>query len=70
MPEDLKVVVVLLLGGIVISLGKALFHMSSGPNQSGEMVQSLMWRVGLSVALFVILMAGAYLHLISPHAAP
>ncbi|HEV2702108.1 MAG TPA: twin transmembrane helix small protein [Steroidobacteraceae bacterium] len=70
MPEDFKVVVILLLGGIVVSLGKALFHMSSGPNQSGEMVTSLMWRVGLSVALFVILMAGAYLHLISPHGAP
>jgi hypothetical protein len=70
MPEDFKVVVVLLLGGIVVSLGKALFHMSSGPNQGGEMVQSLMWRVGLSVTLFVILMAGAYLHLISPHGGP
>lgn len=70
MPEDFKVVVILLLGGIVVSLGKALFHMSSGPHQSGEMVQSLMWRVGLSVALFLILMGGAYLHLISPHGGP
>lgn len=70
MPEDFKVIVILLLGAIVVSLGKALFHMSSGPSQSGQMVQSLMWRVGLSVALFVILMAGAYLHLISPHGAP
>lgn len=70
MPEDFKVVVVLLLGAIVVSLGKALFHMSSGPSQSGEMVQALMWRVGLSVALFVILMGGAYFHLISPHGGP
>jgi hypothetical protein len=70
MPEEFKVVVVILLGCIVASLGKALFHMSSGPDQSGEMVQALAWRVGLSIALFVLLMTGAYLHLISPHGGP
>ncbi len=70
MPQDFKVIVVVLLGCIVASLGKALFHMSSGPNQSGEMVQALYWRIGLSVLLFVLLMAGAHLHLIAPHAGP
>ena len=67
MPQDFKVIVILLLGGIVASLGKALFHMSSGPNQSAEMVQALYWRVGLSLLLFVLLMTGAHLHVISPH---
>ena len=70
MSSDFKVIVVVLLGCIVASLGKALFHMSSGPAQSGEMVQALYWRIGLSVLLFVLLMTGAYLHLISPHGAP
>ncbi len=67
MSEDYKFIVVILLCGIVASLGKALFHMSSGPNQSGEMIQALYWRIGLSALLFVFLMGGAYLHLISPH---
>jgi hypothetical protein len=70
MSEDFKVVVVLLLGAVVVSLGKALFHMSSGRGDSGQMVQALSWRVGLSLALFVILMGGYYLHLISPHSGP
>ena len=70
MPEDFKIVVVLLLGAIVVSLGKAMFHMSSGPDQSGEMVQALAWRIGLSLVLFVLLMAGYYMHLISPHTGP
>jgi hypothetical protein len=70
MPEDFKVVVVMLLGAIVVSLGKAMFHMSSGRDQSGEMVQALAWRVGLSLVLFAILMGGFYLHLISPHSGP
>jgi hypothetical protein len=70
MPEDFKIIVVILLGCIVASLGKALFHMSSGPTQSGQMVQALSWRIGLSVALFVILMAGYWMHLIKPHGGP
>jgi hypothetical protein len=70
MPEEFKIVVIALLGCIVVSLGKALFHMSSGPGQSGEMVQALAWRIGLSLVLFVLLMAGYYMHLISPHRGP
>jgi hypothetical protein len=70
MSEDFKVVVILLLGAIVVSLGKALFHMSSGRDESGQMVHALSWRVGLSLALFVILLAGYHLHLISPHSGP
>jgi hypothetical protein len=47
--------VILLL--ILISLGKALFHLSSSkPGQSGKMVKALGWRIGLSVFLFVLLL--------------
>jgi Protein of unknown function (DUF2909) len=70
MPQYFKLVVIVLLGCIVASLGKALFHMSSGPAQSGEMVQALYWRIGLSLLLFVLLMTGAHLHVISPHGGP
>jgi hypothetical protein len=70
MPQDFKVIVIVLFGCIVASLGKALFHMSSGPNQSGEMVQALYWRIGLSLLLFVLLMTGYHLHMISPHGGP
>jgi len=70
MPPAFKVIVIVLLGCIVGSLGKALFHMSSGPSQSAEMVQALYWRIGLSLLLFVVLMTGAHLHVISPHGGP
>jgi Protein of unknown function (DUF2909) len=70
MPQDFKVIVIVILGCIVASLGKALFHMSSGPDQSGEMVQALYWRIGLSLLLFVLLMTGYHLHMISPHGGP
>jgi hypothetical protein len=65
-----KMLVLVLLAGVVASLAKAMFHMSSGPDQSGQTVRALTWRISLSLALFGILMLGARLHLIVPHGGP
>ena len=52
-----KFFVVVILALIVISLGKALFHLSSSkPGESSKMVKALAVRIGLSVLLFVLLM--------------
>jgi hypothetical protein len=59
------IVVVLLL--IIVSLGKALFHLSSSrPEDAGKMVKALTWRIGLSMGLFVLLIVGYYAGWISP----
>ncbi|MBS0420437.1 MAG: DUF2909 domain-containing protein [Proteobacteria bacterium] len=67
----MKVLIVVTLIGIVASLGKALFHMSSGRStqvgHSAMMVRALSVRIGLSVALFILLMIAWYLGAISPH---
>jgi hypothetical protein len=52
------VIAVLLL--IVASLGSAIFFMMHDRSGSTRMVKALAIRVGLSVALFVFLMAGYY----------
>jgi hypothetical protein len=65
-----KMLVLILLAAIVASLAKAMFHMSSGPDQSGQTVRALTWRISLSLALFGLLMLGARLHLIVPHGSP
>jgi uncharacterized RDD family membrane protein YckC len=52
------VIAVLLL--IVASLGSAIFFMMRDRGDSRRMVKALALRVGLSVALFVFLMAGYY----------
>ncbi len=53
---EFKYVVIVILVLILISLGKALFHLSSSsPGNSGKMVAALAWRIGLSVFLFVLL---------------
>lgn len=69
--DGIKILIVVALIGIVGSLGKALFHMSSGGadpvSHSARMVAALTMRIGLSVALFVLLMAAWYFGAISPH---
>jgi len=48
--------VILLFMGIVISLGKALATMSSGPDQSARTAKALTVRISLSLGLFILLL--------------
>jgi hypothetical protein len=63
----IKFLIILTLIGIVVSLGQALFSMTSGPSDDKKMVQALTVRVSLSVALFVLLLIGWRLGLVTPH---
>lgn len=65
----MKVFIVGLLLAIVVSMGQALHAMSSGPATSPRMVRALTLRVGLSVALFLLLLLGWHLGWIEPHVA-
>lgn len=60
----LKIVVILFLVAIVASLGSALFFLVTDKGQSKRTVKALAVRVGLSLALFLLLMAGYYFGLI------
>jgi TRAP-type C4-dicarboxylate transport system permease large subunit len=62
-----KILVIAILVLILISLGKALFHLSSPkPEDAGKMVGALAWRIGLSVLLFLLLIAGYYSGWVTP----
>jgi hypothetical protein len=63
----MKPLIVLTLLAIIVSLGKALFSMSSGPGQSARVVEALSWRIGLSVALFVSLFVSYHFGWIAPN---
>jgi len=78
--EPFKILVIIVLFAIVGSLGSALFHLSRGsrPNDSEQtnaqamedhsrkMVRALTVRIGLSLALFILLMLAWSAGLISP----
>jgi hypothetical protein len=59
-----KIVVILAFVAILVSLGSALFFLVTDRSQSKRTVKALAWRVGLSLTLFLTLMAGYYLGLI------
>lgn len=60
----MKIVVIILVLFIVASLGSGLFFMLTEQSGSRRMVKALALRVGLSITLFLLLMAGYYFGLI------
>ena len=62
----MKLVVILILLGILGSLGSALVYLFKDTDDSKRTVRALTWRVGLSVALFLFLLIGYWLGLIQP----
>lgn len=60
----MKIVVMLFLVAIVGSLASALYFLVRDRGQSKRTVKALAIRVGLSITLFIALMAGYYFGLI------
>ncbi len=63
----IRIVVIVVFLGILASLGSALYQLSRSQGDSKKMVRALTIRIGLSVALFLLLMIAWYLGLITPH---
>jgi Na+-driven multidrug efflux pump len=62
----MRYVVIAMLVLIIASLGSALFYMLRGGRDPKKMARALSVRVGLSVLLFLLLMAGWSLGLWRP----
>ena len=63
----IKVIIVLLFIGIVVSLGSGLFYLVNDKGDSRRTLRALTLRIGLSVGLFAFLMALIALDVIEPH---
>ena len=63
----MKFLIIVTLLAIVASLGRAMFAMVSGPQDSKQMVNALTVRIALSVALFVLLFISWHFGLLEPH---
>lgn len=63
-----KLLVLLLFIGILVSLGSGMVYLvrDSGKD-SKRVVKALTWRIGLSIALFIILLLAWANGLIEPH---
>ena len=65
--EMIRIVIIIALVAIVYSLGTALYHLAVDKGDSKKMVRALTVRVGLSLALFLLLMIAWWTGLITPH---
>lgn len=63
----IKGFIIALLLFIFFSLGSALYFLMRDPAQSTRVVKALTWRIGLSMVLFILLMAAFMLGWIQPH---
>jgi len=61
-----KIVVVLALFVIIASLFSALYFLAKDKDGGARTVKALTLRIGLSIALFVLLLLGYYFGLIGP----
>lgn len=61
------VIIVGFLAFIVFNLGAGLYYMMRDRGGSNRTLNALTWRIGLSVALFVLLMLGIATGIIEPH---
>jgi Protein of unknown function (DUF2909) len=63
----MKPVIALFVVIILGSLFSALYYLIKDKGQSDRAVKALTLRIGVSIALFVLLMAGYYFGIITPH---
>jgi hypothetical protein len=52
---------------IVVNLGRGLYFMMSDKGTTNRTVKALTWRIGLSVFLILLIIAGIATGIIKPH---
>lgn len=66
----MKLLVIIVLLGILASLGSGLFYLVRDKDGSPRVLRALTIRITLSVVLFLLLMAAWFSGLIQPNATP
>lgn len=63
----MQILIILILLVIVASLGSALVYLLKDRSRSVRTVKALTFRIGLSIALFVLLLLGYTFGVLQPH---
>ena len=62
-----KLIIIAFLVAILYNLGSGLYYMMVDKGEKDRMVRSLTWRIGLSVALILLVILGIWSGVIKPH---
>ena len=66
----MKLVLLALLFGVIVSLASGLFYLSRDSQGSTRVLKALKIRVALSALLIVVLIVAYFMGWITPHAVP
>lgn len=62
-----KLLIIAFILVIIWNLGAGLYYMMVDKGKSDRTVRSLSWRIGLSVLLILLVVAGIFTGVIKPH---
>lgn len=62
-----KTLVIIFLLAIVYNLGAGLYYMMTDKGTTNRTVKALTWRIGLSVALILVVMLMIWTGVLKPH---
>ncbi len=60
-------IIIIFMLAIVASLGSGLIFLLKGKENSSSVAKALSWRIGLSLFLFLLIIAAYFLGWIHPH---
>lgn len=66
----IKILIGMAMVAILFTLFKSLYYLTTEKSDSKKTVNSLSWRIGLSIGLFVLIVTGILLGWIEPHGLP
>ncbi|MDQ7048038.1 MAG: twin transmembrane helix small protein [Enterobacterales bacterium] len=66
----IKILIAILMLAILFSLFRGLYFLATEKSDSKKVVKSLGWRIGLSMTLFLLIVAAILLGWIEPHGLP
>ena len=65
-----KIIIVLAMLAILFSLFRSLYFLTTEKSDSNKTVKNLSWRIGLSIALFVLIVISIFMGWLEPHGLP
>ncbi len=66
----IKILIIVAMLAILFSLFRSLYFLTTEKSDSKKNVNGLSWRIGLSIGLFVLIVAGIFFGWIEPHGLP
>jgi len=66
----IKVLIIFAMLAILYTLFRSLYFLVTGKPDSKKTANSLGWRIGLSISLFVLIVVGIFAGWIEPHGLP